>query len=251
MCATSARHVIGAGLILSARSLDARISSARACTPPMASSSRYQKRRLHLPDGTIYDGELRDDEMHGNGCLTMPDGTVYDGEWAHGRHHGQGKLTLDSGYVYDGAWLDGKRCGHGVMTDDAGRRYEGEWSAGKQHGVGTIFHLNGDVWSGEWSAGQMHGKGVLTRKSGSILRGTWVQNKKTTDYPRLQRLALRALSAIRPVIMQPAVQIVLIVGGVHALRAIVRSYVLYAAEEEVDLADVDDDFGQRGPVEPL
>ena len=137
-------------------------------------------RRVELPDGTIYDGELDDEFLfHGKGVLKMKDGGEYTMWWEKGAHHGEGKLTLPSGYSYDGHWLHGKKSGHGVMTDDAGRRYEGEWHDGRQHAIGRMMYTNGDEYSGKWRAGVPHGKGQLTNKGGAVAVG--VDRRQAAD----------------------------------------------------------------------
>ena len=35
----------------------------------------------HYPDGSIYEGEWKDDKHHGKGILSFANGTRYEGEW--------------------------------------------------------------------------------------------------------------------------------------------------------------------------
>ena len=134
-------------------------------------------RRLELPGGTVYEGEVQDEAIHGHGKLTMADGSVYTGQWERGNHHGTGKLELPTGYVYDGEWLHGKKHGQGQMWHE-GLRYVGAWEDGRQHGTGTMHYANGDSYTGDWSAGLPHGQGMMIRKSGDYIYGHWANGKK-------------------------------------------------------------------------
>ena len=40
------------------------------------------------PDGTIYEGEFKDDELNGKGKITFRSGTIYEGEFKDDRLNG-------------------------------------------------------------------------------------------------------------------------------------------------------------------
>jgi hypothetical protein len=44
-----------------------------------------------------------------NGRAAYTDGSVYEGEWKDGQHHGQGKAVYPSGNVYVGQWKVGQK----------------------------------------------------------------------------------------------------------------------------------------------
>jgi hypothetical protein len=83
------------------------------------------------PDGTIYDGEWKDNKRHGQGVWTRPDGTRYAGEWENDKPNGQGILTNPDGSMFAGEWGAGKRNGRGTLTYPDGRKLFGEWRDGK------------------------------------------------------------------------------------------------------------------------
>ena len=43
-------------------------------------------------NGKKYEGQHKDDKMHGFGIYTWPDGTRYEGGWVEGKMHGMSKL---------------------------------------------------------------------------------------------------------------------------------------------------------------
>ena len=61
---------------------------------------------LTWPDGTHYEGGVRNGEPHGNGVLTWPDGQRYEGGFRNGRPHGNGVLTWPDGQRYEGEWVN-------------------------------------------------------------------------------------------------------------------------------------------------
>ena len=115
---------------------------------------------------------------------TYLDGTVYEGEWKDGNYHGQGKMTwsylllrlfgIESDVVYEGEWKDSKMHGQGKYTSAAhGTVYEGEWKNDNMHGQGKKTWYNGDVYEGEWKDDNRHGQGKYTWPSGTVYDGEW------------------------------------------------------------------------------
>ena len=48
-------------------------------------------------DKSVYIGELKDGEPHGQGISTWKYGVQYVGEWRYGKRHGQGRVTWING----------------------------------------------------------------------------------------------------------------------------------------------------------
>ena len=63
------------------------------------------------PDGSIYEGEWKDDLQNGYGTWTFADGSIYVGEWKNGEYHGHGRLTYPDGKKHEGEWKDGVYVG--------------------------------------------------------------------------------------------------------------------------------------------
>lgn len=89
------------------------------------------KGTAHFPDGSYYDGEWDEGEMHGHGYFHWKDGTSYNGEYQHGRKHGIGTFTYLSRKQYQGEWAAGKQNGRGKLLDANGNTLrEGVWREG-------------------------------------------------------------------------------------------------------------------------
>lgn len=89
------------------------------------------KGSAYFPDGSTYEGEWEEGEMHGQGCFRWPDGTSYTGDYQHGRKHGEGTFTYLSKKRYVGEWAAGKQHGKGRLLDPTGKLIkEGTWKDG-------------------------------------------------------------------------------------------------------------------------
>jgi hypothetical protein len=70
-----------------------------------------------FPDGSLYDGEWRDNTPNGWGVFRWPDNSVFQGMWKDGRRHGNsGILIVSDGFRYEGAWVENAMEGRGVAT---------------------------------------------------------------------------------------------------------------------------------------
>ena len=56
--------------------------------------------------GLIYEGELKDDEMHGQGTAYYADGSMYDGEWKNGNPWNGTEYDEDGNVT--GTWSHGE-----------------------------------------------------------------------------------------------------------------------------------------------
>lgn len=112
-----------------------------------------RKGRILFPYGQ-YRGGIREERMHGEGCLRNYDGAVYKGEFREGEKEGRGEFRDYDGSVYEG-WFRG----------------------GQFHGKGICRWPNGDEYRGDFENGELHGKGLMIRKKdGKQLRGIFKHN---------------------------------------------------------------------------
>ena len=59
------------------------------------------------------------------------DGRRYEGEWKNNKMHGKGSFTWADGRIYVGEYVDDKKSGYGEFTWPDGRCYKGDWLNGK------------------------------------------------------------------------------------------------------------------------
>ena len=61
-----------------------------------------------FPDGGVYKGQFRKNQISGVGIYKWPTGIVYQGQWINNKKNGKGLLK----------WLDGSREYQGEFKDD-------------------------------------------------------------------------------------------------------------------------------------
>ena len=81
--------------------------------------------------GDIYEGNFKDDDLHGYGKLYWSGGNIYQGNWKKDVRHGYGKMTWSNGDVYEGNYKDDVPHGYGKITWSNGDVYEGNWYEGE------------------------------------------------------------------------------------------------------------------------
>lgn len=87
-----------------------------------------------------------------NNCFVkvpFPDGTRFEGIVKNGKMNGYGVITFANGERYEGEFKDDKRSGWGVWTSGAnlpGQKYVGEFKNDRRDGEGTLFRPDGTIW---------------------------------------------------------------------------------------------------------
>ena len=113
-------------------------------------------------NGYKYNGEWKEDLLHGQGKFIFKSGDVYEGEFKDGKYNGQGKYISKDGDVYEGEWKDGEKHGQGKKTYNDKVVYEGAWKDGERHGLGKFIYRNGKThYEGQWKNGKKHGQGKI------------------------------------------------------------------------------------------
>jgi multiple sugar transport system permease protein len=110
------------------------------------------KEKLTLPDGSVYEGDFVNGELHGKGKKTYPDGMVYEGDWVNGKQNGKGKL-ITANSTYEGDFVDGYMTGRGKMIFASGDVYEGQVVSGKPDGIGKYTWADGYTKEGSFRDG--------------------------------------------------------------------------------------------------
>ena len=122
-----------------------------------------------------YEGEWKDGEFHGKGCLYKEDGSIKQGTWQNGKLLQTYIRQQTPEGFYDGEILNNKPNGKGEMHYNDSSYYEGEWEDGKWTGEGK-FYTKVDSIIGEWKDGKLNGSAVYKTK-GFVYNGDWVDNK--------------------------------------------------------------------------
>ena len=66
------------------------------------------KTKFFYDDGSVYDGDFKDGQMHGIGKMTFPNGITYEGEWSNGKENGKGTVSWPDGRKFEGEFVGGK-----------------------------------------------------------------------------------------------------------------------------------------------
>ena len=127
--------------------------------------------RVFLPNGDIYEGEIKNSEFHGKGKLISKDST-YEGNFENGEKKGSGKIIFNDGTIYEGQIEKGEMKGNGNMTWKNGYKYEGEFNGPILNGKGKLTYKNGDFYEGDFENNLFHGKGkYIFNKTGNMHEG--------------------------------------------------------------------------------
>lgn len=59
---------------------------------------------MALPEGAVFDGQLVNGKMHGEGCIKFADGSEFRGVWNDGKLQGDGKFFFADGLQFSDAW---------------------------------------------------------------------------------------------------------------------------------------------------
>lgn len=106
-------------------------------------------------NGDFYEGEWKDNKIHGRGLYIYSNGDKYEGSFVNAMKHGEGKISFGSqslwaGDEYTGEFINDKFHGQGVYIYSNGGRYVGEFQDNKKHGPGKITYADGESVSGVW-----------------------------------------------------------------------------------------------------
>jgi len=115
--------------------------------------------RVFLPNGDLYEGEIKDSLYNGKGKLITTNKDIYEGEFVDGEKTGIGKIVFSDGTIYEGNLNNGEFKGKGKMIWKNGYEYIGDFNGPLLNGVGTLKGPNGDIYEGDFENNLFHGKG--------------------------------------------------------------------------------------------
>ena len=124
--------------------------------------------KLEFPNGDVYEGEVKDEKMHGKGILTLSNGNEYEGKFKDNIIQDGTTLTFEDIHYYikgKSKYIgqynkEGLPDGYGTFTHHNGNIYEGEVKEEKYHGQGTFIDVDGNKYVGEFKNYEYHGQGL-------------------------------------------------------------------------------------------
>lgn len=126
-------------------------------------------------DGT-YEGDMLNNQPHGNGTFTYINGGSYSGEFNKGLANGKGVLNYVNGSKYEGTFVDWKKNGYGVFTWTSGSVYKGNWVNDARHGYGELYFSDGDIYKGAFTNDNFHGKATYYSKKDDTTTENYYEN---------------------------------------------------------------------------
>lgn len=137
-----------------------------------------QGKELYPHNMGHFKGEYKNGVKNGFGKISFEDGSVYEGQLANDNIEGYGILFWPDLKVYRGLWKDNKMCGKGRMEWPNGMFYEGEYENDQKHGFGVFSWGKGHkMYIGFWQDGKLHGKGLMRNEKGEEFQGLWNNGK--------------------------------------------------------------------------
>ena len=139
----------------------------------MKNSTFNGKGKLIYANNDLYEGDFINGEKNGNGKIIFEDKTEYEGAFEKGEFKGNGKMKWVNGYEYTGSFNGPKFCGFGVLSNSSGDKYEGNFDNNLFNGKGKYIYENGDIYEGEFQYGIKKGKGNYICLNKYEYEGDW------------------------------------------------------------------------------
>ena len=135
--------------------------------------------RIFLPNGDIYEGEIKNSLFNGKGKMIYSNGTIFEGNFINGERGNYGKIIYDDGSYYLGNFKNDLPNGKGEFKWKNGYLYKGNFIDGKIEGEGEIKNeKSGSFYKGNFKNNNFHDKGNFKFSSGSIYKGEYYLGKK-------------------------------------------------------------------------
>ena len=130
------------------------------------------KCRIKWQSGNIFEGEMLDNKMCGNGFMIWYNkGEKYTGQWENNSQNGFGIHI----------WYDSNQ-----ETKYFRDRYVGQWKNGKREGYGKFFYSNGNIYEGYWRNNKKEGFGILYFQDRSKYIGNFKDDIMIDNLPKEQ-----------------------------------------------------------------
>jgi hypothetical protein len=139
------------------------------------------KVKITNKSGEIYEGEYKDNKMHGKGKYTWKNGDYEEGIFKDDNFQsGEVKYTYENGNIYEGKYENRKLNGYGKYTWKNGDYEEGIFKDDEFEYGNVKKTLDDGIYEGEWENNKRHGRGKYTFKNGNYEEGEYENDKFTT-----------------------------------------------------------------------
>ena len=128
--------------------------------------------RVFLPNGDIYEGEIKESKFNGKGKLKNVEGDFYEGDFLDGQKTGFCKIIFADNTIYEGGIEKGLFNGKGNIKYINGIEYDGNFSGSTFNGYGKIKN-NEECYEGNFDNNLFHGKGKYKYKNGDEYYGNY------------------------------------------------------------------------------
>lgn len=131
-------------------------------------------KEINLIKKIEYEGDFQNDKKNGFGQEKSPDGTIYIGEFKDNQKHGQGTLILDGikTWTYKGEFKNDKISGKGRFKWNEEKEYIGEWENNELSGYGLLTNKN-TKHIGFFAHNNKHGYGASFFGTQFAILGNW------------------------------------------------------------------------------
>jgi hypothetical protein len=101
--------------------------------------------KVNLEGRMVYDGEIFNGMLDGEGLMTWADGSTYSGLWVSNMRDGKGTMKWPNGNVYMGMFKNDEMNGKGTLIYADQHQYAGKFKDGVPHGSGKFISTEGKV----------------------------------------------------------------------------------------------------------
>jgi hypothetical protein len=130
---------------------------------------------------SLYEGDWKNNTMHGKGKVTYKDGGYYEGTFEDNMFHGLGTFFYSNGNKYEGTFYNGNETGKGITTYNNGDIYTGYHVNGIREGKGEYHYKNSPfyiLYIGDYKNGLRDGHGELRLLDGTVYIGDFKDDKR-------------------------------------------------------------------------
>ena len=146
-------------------------------------------------EGMELEGEWDEGVLKGKCRIKWKTGNIFEGELVNNKMCGNGYMIwYDKGEKYTGQWDNNLQNGFGIhIWYDSNQemkyfrdRYVGQWKDGKRDGYGKFFYSNGNIYEGYWKNNKKEGFGILSFQDRTKYIGNFKDDIMIDNLPKDQ-----------------------------------------------------------------